>query len=324
MESADRIKREQGLWMLHKMRVIRQMSIRIVELYPTDVMETPVHLCIGQEAVSVGLCAHLNDADKIFPGHRTHGPALAKGLPLEKLMAELYGRTTGCSRGVGGSMHLLDLERGIPGSSAIVGGSIALGVGAALSAKMQSSRMQGSGFISVSYFGDAATNAGVFYESLNFAALQKLPVLFLCENNGLSNVMPIDEHSFTDIVSVARQFMPVFQADGTDVLSVYSEAGKAVRRVRKKDRGPVFVECKTKRWMKHQGHEADDLECNPIDRTKDCPIQKLQSFLLGASMITAGEIREMKARIEHEIDAAIEFAEGSPYPTADVLGVMEV
>ncbi len=308
MGNTEAIKPEQCLWMLRKMRLVRQMSERIVELYPTDVMETPVHLCIGQEAVPVGLCAHLTDADKLFPGHRTHGPALAKGLPIEKLMAELYGRTTGCSRGIGGSMHLLDLERGIPGSSAIVGGSIALGVGAALSAKMQA-----ADFVSVSYFGDAATNAGVFYESLNFAALRKLPVLFLCENNGLSNVMPIHEHSFTDIVSVAEQFMPVYRADGTDALSVYAEAGKAVGDVRA-GRGPVFLECKTKRWMKHQGHEPDDLPCNQIDRAKDCPIRKLETFLIKSSLLTPSELRAIYREIESEIDAAIAFARSSPYP----------
>ena len=175
-----------------------------------------MHLCIGQEAVSAGLCCHLDDDDQMLLGHRTHGPALAKGMPLEKLVAELYGRTTGCSHARGGSMHVFDAEHGLPGSSAIVGGSIAVGVGAALSSKMQ-----GADFISVSYFGDAATNAGVFYESMNFAALKQLPVLFLCENNGLSNVMPIEEHSAHDIVSVAEQFMPVYRADGTDALSVY-------------------------------------------------------------------------------------------------------
>jgi pyruvate dehydrogenase E1 component alpha subunit len=308
MPDAKGIKREQCLWMLRKMRLVRQMSERIIELYPTDVMETPVHLCIGQEAVSAGLCCHLRDADKLFMGHRTHGPALAKGLPLHKLMAELFGRTTGCSRAHGGSMHILDLEHGIPGTSAIVGGSIALGVGAALSA-----RLQGADFISVAYFGDAATNAGVFYESLNFAALQQLPVVFLCENNGLSNVMRLADHSFTDIVSVAEQFMPVYRADGTDALSVYSLAGQAVAAVRA-GRGPAFVLCKTKRWMKHQGHEADDLPDNPIDRTADCPIHKLETFLLRSSLLTPTGLRAIKAEIEAEIDAAIAFAENSPYP----------
>ncbi len=308
MASADSIKREQALWMLRRMRVVRQLSERIVELYPTDVMETPVHLCMGQEAVSAGLCCHLTDDDVMLLGHRTHGPALSKGLPLEKLVAELYGRTTGCSKARGGSMHVFDMEHGLPGSSAIVGGSIAVGVGAALSAKMRD-----DGTISVSYFGDAATNAGVFYESLNFAALKKLPVLFVCENNGLSNVMPQQEHSAYEILGIASQFMPTYRADGTDALSVFSQAGAAVSHVRETGR-PAFLECKTKRWMKHQGHEADDLDINPVDRQKDCPIAKLEAFVQVSGMANARELRAIRDEVEQEINAAIEFAEKSPYP----------
>ncbi len=308
MASGAAIKRQQGLWILRTMRTLRQVSERIIELYPTDVMETPVHLCIGQEAVSAGLCCHLTDADTMFLTHRTHGPALAKGLPLRQLMAELYGRTTGCSHGHGGSMHVLDLAHGLPGSSAIVGGGIALGVGGALSAKLQ-----GTDNISVSYFGDAATNAGVFYESLNYAALTELPVLFLCENNGLSNVMPMAAHSFTDIVSVAGQFMPVTRADGTDALSVFAAAGAVIEYIRTTGK-PAFLECKTKRWMKHQGHEACDLPENPIDRRADCPIRKLETFLLASSLASPTELKAMTTLIQREIDEAIQFATDSPFP----------
>lgn len=308
MERTATIRREDALWMHRRMRLIRQASERIAKLYPTDVMETPVHLCIGQEAVSVGLCRHLTDADKMFLGHRTHGPALAKGLPLPSLMAELYGRTTGCSHGRGGSMHLIDLEHGLPGSSAIVGGSIALGVGAGLA-----SQLSGGRWIGVSWFGDAATNTGVFYESLNFAALRRLPVLFLCEDNGFSNVMPKSAHSAHDIVSLARVVMPVLEADGTDVLSVFDRAGEAVAQVRS-GTGPVFLHCRTKRWMKHQGPDACDLAENPIDRVRDCPIQKLEAFLLKSRLATAAELAATAAEVEAEIDAAIRFAEGSPFP----------
>jgi pyruvate dehydrogenase E1 component alpha subunit len=297
------------------MRLIRQASERIAALYPTNVLETPVHLCIGQEAVPVGLCRHLTDQDKLFPGHRTHGPALAKGMPLPKLMAELFGRTTGCSHGLGGSMHLIDLEHGLPGSSAIVGGSIALGVGAALAA-----RLQRADFLGVSYFGDAATNAGVFYESLNFAALHRLPVLFLCEDNGLSNVMPKHAHSAYDVLGVAGQFMPALAADGTDVLSVYDRAGEAVARLRRGD-GPIFLHCPTKRWMKHQGHEPCDLPANTVDRTRDCPIHKLEAFLLRSRLATAAALARIEAEVAAEVDAAVQFAESSPFPDPSVLEV---
>ncbi|MCA8954314.1 MAG: thiamine pyrophosphate-dependent dehydrogenase E1 component subunit alpha, partial [Planctomycetes bacterium] len=283
-QSRPTIRRDDALWMLRRMRVIRQASERIARLYPTDVMETPVHLCIGQEAVSVGVCSHLGDDDKLFLGHRTHGPALAKGLPLPKLMAELYGRSTGCSHGFGGSMHLIDLEHGLPGSSAIVGGSIALGVGAGLAAKLA-----GRAFVGVSYFGDAATNAGVFHESLNFAALRRLPVLFVCEDNGYSNVMPKREHSAYEIVELAAQFMPTATVDGTDVLAVHGAAGRTLRGIRAGD-GPAFLHCRTKRWMKHQGPEPCDLPDADIDRERDCPIGRLERFLLGTGMALAQEL----------------------------------
>jgi len=315
MEPCGTIQRDDGLWLLQRMRLIRQTGERIARLYPTNVMETPVHLCIGQEAVPVGLCRHLRDDDKLFLGHRTHGPALAKGLPLQKLMAELYGRTTGCSHAFGGSMHLFDLEHGLPGSSAIVGGSIALGVGAGLASKL----MQAD-FVGVSYFGDAATNAGVFYESLNFAKLRALPVVFLCEDNGYSNVMPRSQHSAHDIVSIARQFMPTLQADGTDVLSVYAAAGEAVRTARSGG-GPVFVHCRTKRWMKHQGHEPCDIQDNGIDRTRDCPIKKLEQFLTRSGLATGHELAAIGPQIEQQIDAAIAFAEASPFPQPALLEV---
>lgn len=315
MTNPDRISLDDALWMLRRMRIVRQLSERIVRLYRTDVMETPVHLCIGQEAVSAGVCVHLRDEDKLFLGHRTHGPALAKGLSLRSLVAELYGRTTGCSGAHGGSMHVFDREHGLLGSSAIVGGNIALGVGGALAAKL----MQAP-FISVSYFGDAATNAGVFYESLNFAALQSLPVLFVCENNGLSNVMPMAEHSATDICSVARQFMPVQEVDGTDALAVHAIAGRAIETVRA-ERAPVFLHCSTKRWMKHQGPDRDDLACNPVDPQVDCPIRKLESFLLARELVEVEALTKIADEVEASIDDAIRFAEQSPYPDCELLEV---
>jgi TPP-dependent pyruvate/acetoin dehydrogenase alpha subunit len=310
MERLPTIKREDALWLHRRMRLIRQASERIAALYPTNVMETPVHLCIGQEAVPVGVCRHLTDADKLFLGHRTHGPALAKGLPLPKLIAELYGRTTGCSHGHGGSMHLLDLEHGLPGSSAIVGGSIALGVGAGLAAVLS-----GQPFVGVSYFGDAATNAGVCHESLNFAALRRLPVLFVCEDNGWSNVMPKSAHAAYDIAAFARTYMPALEVDGTDVLAVHEAAGEALRAVRG-GLGPRFLHCRTRRWMKHQGAERCDLPENAVVRERDCPIHKLEAFLLRARFATAGDLAAVERELEAELDAAIAFAAASPFPVA--------
>jgi TPP-dependent pyruvate/acetoin dehydrogenase alpha subunit len=309
------IQRDAALRLLRTMRTIRQTSERIAQLYPSNVMETPVHLCIGQEAVAAGVCAHLTDADQLFLGHRTHGPALAKGLPLRSLMAELYGRTTGCSHGFGGSMHLIDTAHGLPGSSAIVGGSIALGVGAGLAAKLS-----GRDFVGVSWFGDAATNAGVFYESLNFATLRTLPVLFVCEDNGFSNVMPKSAHSAHDIVSLAAQFMPAVTVDGTDALAMHAAAGEAVAALRA-GAGPRFLHCRTKRWMKHQGHERCDLPENAVDVARDCPIHKLEAFVRASGLAGAAELAALPREIEAAIDDAIRFAEASPFPTPALLEV---
>jgi pyruvate dehydrogenase E1 component alpha subunit len=300
--------RDVAVGLLRRMREIRQFEERIITIYPTDVMVTPVHLHIGQEAVPVGVCANLTDDDKIFFGHRTHGPALAKGMVMRTLMAELYGRTTGCARGYGGSMHMVDPAHGMLGSSSIVGGSIALGVGSALASSL--SRQP---WIAVSYFGDGATDAGVFWESMNFAALKHVPVLFLLEDNALSNVMLKKDHMFADVETIAGQFMPTYRADGTDVLSVYETAGQAIGHVRG-ERGPAFLYCPTKRWMKHQGVDADDLVENPIDRDRDCPIVKLEQALVAAGLLSAAESKQMVADVDAQIDDAIAFAVASPFP----------
>jgi len=309
-----KISKDAALSLLEKMLDIRRLQEKIIQIYPTDVMVTPVHLHIGQEGVPVGVCAHLQATDTIFFGHRTHGPALAKGMDMKVLVAELYGRSTGCSKGYGGSMHLVDAANGMLGSSSIVGGNISLGVGSALASKLTN-----AGYISVSYFGDGATDSGVFWESLNFAALKQVPVLFVCEDNSLSNVMLKSEHMFlTTLIPVIKQFMTVFEADGTSALSVYEAAGRAVEYVRKEGK-PAYLECKTKRWMKHQGVDKDDLPDNPIDPINDCPIQKLETLLLDAGIVVQRDLQELEDRVAGKIKAAIEFAEQSPFPGEDDL-----
>jgi pyruvate dehydrogenase E1 component alpha subunit len=300
-------------WLLERMSLIRQFEEKIIAIYPTDVMVTPVHLHIGQEAVPVGVCAHLTPRDTISFGHRTHGPALAKGLSPKALMAELYGRTTGCARGYGGSMHLVDPANGMMGSSSIVGGGIALGVGSARAAKLS-----GQDFVGVSYFGDAATNSGVFWESLNFAALRALPVLFVCENNDLSNTMPQKEHMFADIAAAAGGFMYARKADGTDVLAVYEAAREALEHVRGR-KGPALLECRTKRWMKHQGVERDDLEWNPVDEEKDCPIRRLRAQAREAGRLSAAEIDRITEGVARQVEEAVAYAVASPFPSEDQL-----
>ncbi len=314
MESPN-VKPAQGLALYESMLRIRALSEHILEVYQDDVMETPVHLTLGQEAVAVGVCANLEKEDVLSLGHRTHAGALAKGMPLEALVAELYGRTTGCSGSYGGSMHVYDPEHGLHGSSAIVGGNIALGVGAGLSFKLQSQNN-----ISVSMFGDGACDAGVFWESMNYAALSELPVLFLLEDNQLSNVMPKSQHLYPDPVAIASNFMPTYFADGTDVLSVFHSARQACEEVRR-SRGPAFLHCPTKRWMKHQGTEREDLPFIHIDRDKDCPIQKLERYLLTSHMATQSQLKRIRACVEMALAEAVHFAEASPYPQPQSLEV---
>jgi pyruvate dehydrogenase E1 component alpha subunit len=309
----SRISKQTALKLLRGLRTIRQFEERIIPIYPTDVLVTPVHLHIGQEAVPVGVCAHLKPDDTLFFSHRTHGPALAKGMSLKKLMAELFGRTTGCAGSYGGSMHLVDPPNGMPGSSSIVGGGIALGVGSALAAKLG-----GEDRISVSYFGDGAVDSGVFWESINFAALKSVPVLFVCENNSLSNTMKREEHLFVDVAEVPEKFMATFKADGTDVVSVYLIAAEAIDFVRQNGK-PAFLECKTKRWMKHQGVERDDLSWNLVDPERDCPILKLERLMKEEGWITDRGISKLREDIEAQIDEAVEFATHSPFPTEEKL-----
>ena len=311
--SGNTLTRELSWRLLRKLREIRQFEQRILAIYPTDVMVTPVHLHIGQEAVPVGVCDHLRPHDVICFGHRTHGVALAKGMAMKSLMAELYGRTTGCAQGFGGSMHVTDPAIGLLGSSALVGGGIALGVGLALAAKLEK-RDQ----MAVSYFGDGATDSGVFWESLNFAALKSVPVLFACEDNALSNVMRKQDHLFADIGAVAEHFMKVWRSDGTDVLLVREAAGEAFAHIRASGK-PALRWCPTKRWMKHQGVEVDDLPFNPVDQTKDCPIRKLEEAMLAQGLITQSEIDRLGDEIEVQIDDAVKFAQQSPFPTPAML-----
>ncbi|KPA19489.1 acetoin:2,6-dichlorophenolindophenol oxidoreductase subunit alpha [Candidatus Magnetomorum sp. HK-1] len=300
-------------WMLKKMLLIRRFSEFLIPLYPTDVLVTPLHLHIGQEAVPVGLCAHLERADTISFSHRSHGPALAKGMNIRYLMSELYGKITGCSRSRGGSMHLVEPELGMHGSSAIVGGGIALGAGMALAAKLSAKSN-----ISVAYFGDGATNTGIFWETLNFSALKKIPLLFVCEHNDLANNMPAQKHMFADLLTVSNAFMESFKLDGTDILDTYYGMENAVNYVRTTKK-PAFVLCKTRRWMNHLGISYDEVNCPAETRKQHCPIQKLQTIMLSKGFIDKSGIREIINEIDQKIFDADQFAQNSPFPSPDSL-----
>ncbi|MFA6584002.1 MAG: thiamine pyrophosphate-dependent dehydrogenase E1 component subunit alpha, partial [Elusimicrobiaceae bacterium] len=230
--------------LLEKMLKIRAFEEKIVGAYPRQDMKTPVHLYIGQEACAAGVCAHLKKEDYIFSTHRNHGHYIAKGADVASIAAELYGRTTGCTKGKGGSMHFVDTAAGCMGTTAIVGGSIPLGAGAALAFKMR-----GEKAIGVSFFGDGAADEGILQETLNFAALKKLPVLFVCENNFYAtNSNSRARHAHPSIAKRAGSFgIPNDTVDGNNAEAVWNAAKTAVAHVRG-GKGPYFLELRTYRW----------------------------------------------------------------------------
>ncbi len=295
---------------------IRKFEERVAELLcPEPEIKCPVHLYSGQEAVAAGVCASLRRDDYVFSTHRSHGHYIAKGGDIRTLMAELYGRATGCAKGKGGSMHLASPDVGLPGSCAIVAGTVPLAVGSALAFSMQKGEI-----VSVAFFGDGAVNEGVWYESLNFASLKKLPVVFVCENNLYSTHMPISAClADTYIYQKAKAFcMPGVRVDGNNVIKVYEAAKKAIKDARS-GKGPTLIECMTYRWRGHVGPNYD-LEKGlrskeELDYWMDrCPIKTLEGFLANNHTISESEKIQIHKSIDKEIEEAILFARESPYP----------
>ncbi len=286
-------------------------------------IKTPCHLYTGQEAIATGVCANLNKEDYVFSTHRGHGHYLAKGGNLNKLIAEIFTKETGCSRGRGGSMHINAKEVGFLGSSPIVAGTISLAVGTALSSKIRGEKKA-----VVSFFGDGATGEGVLYESLNFAALKKLPIIFVCENNLYSTHLPIREcRPPHPIYKIAEPFgIKTFQADGNDVIEVYKKVKESVSFCRK-GKGPVFIEFLTYRLRGHVGPDdniqGEHAEIRPIMEVKEWkkkePIKRFENYLLKKKILTEEEIKTIKREMEKEIKNAYKFAKESPNPKTDDL-----
>jgi len=294
---------------------IRMVEEKIAGLYPQQEMRCPVHLCIGQEAVPAGVCANLISNDYAVSNHRSHGHYLAKGGDLKSMLAELYGKVTGCSQGKGGSMHLVDLKAGFLGASPIVGSTIPIGVGAALGSMMKKEKR-----VTVIFFGEGATEEGVFHESVNFALLKNLPVVFVCENNLYSVYSPLSvrQPKTREVYELAKGHgMESFQADGNDVMKVYELTQKAVSKARE-GKGPTFLEFKTYRWREHCGPLYDNdtgyrTEKEFLEWKKRCPIENLKkSFDLPI-------IQQMEKKFQVEIEAAVKFAKESPFPKEEQL-----
>ena len=294
------------------MTTIRLFEERVTHEYRRGAMPGFVHTYIGAEAVAAGVCAHLTDDDYIASTHRGHGHCLAKGCSIEGMLAELYGRETGLCKGRGGSMHIADFERGMLGANAIVGGSIAIATGGALAAQVRESEN-----VSVSFFGDGGANQGVLHESMNLAAIWKLPVIFVCENNGWAESTPGSyAHSVTDLAERAAGYgMPGHVVDGADAATVYATAGEAVRRARAGE-GPSFIEAKTPRIS---GHYLGDHEGYRLDSDREAaanrdPLALLRERLVADGLLDGEAIDALEQEIRAELDAGVEQAKAGAWP----------
>ena len=313
-----KLSREILIKLYYDMLRIRKTQLRIESLYHLDEMKTPIHLCIGQEAIPVGVCANLNRGDYISSSHRSHGHYLAKGGDLKKLIAELYCRETGCSRGHGGSMHVVDTSVGHMGSSSIVGGGIPIGTGLALAIHMKKQNR-----VSVVFLGDGAADEGVLYESINFAILKKLPVIYIYENNGFSVCSRVSARQSGDIIFHATppEFMLTKTVDGNAVLEVYEAAREAVSRARNWQ-GPSFIECKTYRMRGHAGAGSDaGLGYRSAEEISSweskCPVSTFSEEILLEGVMTKKDIQDMEKAIDIEMEEAFRFAHESPLPKGE-------
>jgi pyruvate dehydrogenase E1 component alpha subunit len=307
--------REQLLDALRRMHLIRRFEEAAEESYMRGLIHGTMHLSIGQEASAVGICLPLTREDQITSTHRGHGHCIAKGAEVKRMFAEFFGKTTGYCGGRGGSMHIADVSTGNLGANGIVGGGIPIAVGAALTAK----RLR-TGKVAISFFGDGANNEGAFHEALNMASVWKLPVVFVCENNGYG--MSTSTERSTAVPNIADRAagyaMPGVIVDGNDLSAVAEASHDAVERARRGE-GPSLIECKTYR---HRGHSKSDRNRY---RTKDeiedwmanrDPIARYEAQLIAFGIASEPELEELRQTVEVEIATGIEFAKASPIPAA--------
>ena len=305
---------------LKQMLRIRIFEERVAKIAENNEIQNPVHLYVGQEAIAAGVCANLRDDDYVFSTHRSHGHYIAKGGNLNKLMAEIYCRETGCSRGRGGSMHVVDKSVNYMASSAIVAGTIPIAAGSALASKIK-----GADKVSVAFFGEGATDEGVFYETINLATLYKLPIIFVCENNRFSTHQPdFLRQSNIDIHERIKGFnINVKRVDGNNPLEVYSAVKEMVERARS-GAGPSLIECMTFRWLAHVGPTPDfDIGYR---KKKDvlhwmgrCPINYLKDHMISQNDFTEEDYFDLKKRIAKKVEDSVVFAKESPYPNPESL-----
>ena len=312
-------KSEKNLY--YSMLRIRMVEERIAKLYSEQEMRCPVHLSIGQEAVAVGVCKHLQKNDIVMSAHRAHAHYLAKGGNLKAMLAELYGKSTGCAMGKGGSMHLIDLESGFYAAVPIVGSTIPIAVGVAWAFKMKKS----TNIVAV-FLGDGATEEGVFFESLDFASLKNVPILFVCENNFYSvySNLKVRQAPQRKISVLAESHgIKTFTGDGNDVQQVSEITQESIRHIRDNN-APAFLEFETFRWLEHCGPNLDDelgyREQGELKKwMKRCPIETYKNTIIKKSIVTELEIAKMIEKINSEINDAFNFAKESVFPELDLL-----
>ncbi|MCY7733894.1 thiamine pyrophosphate-dependent dehydrogenase E1 component subunit alpha [Bacillus safensis] len=311
MEKA--LTKEKAIWMYQKMQEIRQFEDRVHALFTKGILPGFVHLYAGEEAVAVGVCAHLNEKDSITSTHRGHGHCIAKGCDLKGMMAEIYGKATGLCKGKGGSMHIADFDKGMLGANGIVGGGFPLACGAALTAKYKKTEN-----VSVCFFGDGANNQGTFHEGINLAAIWKLPVIFIAENNGYGEATPFSyASSCKSIVDRAAGYnIPGIQVDGKDVMAVYQAAEQAIERA-KNGEGPTLIECMTYRNYGHFEGDAQRYKTNQEktehQEERDA-ITLFKNELIKQQLLTNGELSNIETAVTEAIDEAVQFSEESEYP----------
>lgn len=305
------------LGMYRSMFRIRRFEERLAELVESKEVGTPCHLYIGQEGIAAGVCAALNVKDYVWGGHRSHGHYLAKGGEMCLMMAEIFGKESGCSKGRGGSMHLIAKQVGILGTVPLVAATIPLSVGTALASKLKK-----DGLVSVCFFGDGATEEGHFHESMNLAAIYRLPVVFVCENNFYASHMSLMERRAADNIRLSAEAhgIPGVTVDGNDVEAVYQAATTAAERARKAA-GPTLIECRTYRWRGHVGHDWNyDVGVLRKDELKEWmpkdPVARARKCLIAAG-VSETSLSEIDAAVEIEVSAAIKFARESSYPSVE-------
>jgi len=307
---SKRMSRERLVEFLGEMLLIRRFEEKVEERFRAGDLAGFLHVCIGEEAVAVGVCAALEDGDVIASTHRAHGHVLANGTPANDVMAELYGKLEGCSHGYGGSMHLYDIARGNMGANAVVGGGLPATVGAALAFKLRNQQR-----VAIAFFGDGATNTGVFHESLNLAQLWQVPVVFVCENNRCSESTPQSRHQpITDLTARAVAFgMRALRVDGQDVETVHFAAAEAVAHARA-GHGPVFLLCETERLTGHYVGDPqvyrDKDELRLLRETRD-PVRNLRERLA----LSEEEWERLDTDAQRVVDASVEFAQAGTDPS---------